>query len=191
MVREGGSKYRVRARQIFNFRNLIKRLISFSFEQSNQMKMTTRMLIFSLLLAWLMLSNLVSSQPIYRQQVILEDETTEVITINDGEEPVDILYSFSLKHGLDEDQRSMLQTAICSSVNCIRSKAIVWKTLVVHDGENVGDFVLLEDEEPVDAAHEFVLENNLTIGYRHAILIEACAVVDCLRLEPGKTVQSL
>lgn len=59
------------------------------------------------------------------------------------------------------------------------------------DDEHVGTFVIYEGKEPVDAAYEFVSQHNLSLGYRHTILSEACNVVECHRLQPGKEYDTL
>jgi hypothetical protein len=109
-----------------------------------------------------------------------------VLTVHDSEEPADAIYKFSIENKIDKQQRRTLLGEICTRITCIRTKAVVWRTSV-SDGEKfIAEYLLLEDEEPVDSIQRFVAQHNLTRGYRHAILAEACAVVDCLRMVPGK-----
>jgi hypothetical protein len=132
---------------------------------------------------------LISQQTIvaslFQQQVIIDNVIKAKLRINDGEEPADAVYKFSLDHKIGKQQRSTLLGEICNKVRCNRSKAIVWRTSVSNGESYISDYVLLEDEEPVDSIQRFVTKHNLTRGYRHAILAEACAVVDCVRMKPG------
>lgn len=96
------------------------------------------------------------------------------------------MYRFGLKHKLSLSHRGTLLEIICKVLECQRSKAIVWSTHVTRSDKLIGNFVIYEDEEPVDAAYKFVSQHNLTLGYRHAILSEACDAVECHRLQPGK-----
>ena len=67
-----------------------------------------------------------------------------------------------------------------------RDRAIIWSTPVSDGNSSVGSFILYEGVEPVDAVHKFIVENNMTIGYRHAILSEVCDFIECHRAEPGE-----
>ena len=118
------------------------------------------------------------------------------LTITSTDEPADVVYAFGQQHNLDEAQRSGLLESLCSNsrIACNRRDAIIFETnvTVVNDGSS-GDsviastskrFVVMEGQEPADAAHAFVTAYNLTIGYRNAILSEACQFVACTRAEP-------
>jgi len=123
-------------------------------------------------------------EPLFQQRVIIDKHMSAVLTVHDSEEPADAVYKFSIENKIDKQQRSTLLGEICNRIKCNRSKAVVWSTNV-SDGEKfISEFTLFEDEEPVDSIQRFVVNHNLTRGYRHAILAEACAVVDCLRMMP-------
>jgi len=125
--------------------------------------------------------------------------TTVPITINDGTfvgnltlvaggEPADAIYGFAQEHSLDEDQRAELLDGICSAYTCHRREAIVFQTeVLVPSAKGVNTtalFAILENTEPADAAQEFVAREQLPLGYRNALLVEACAVVECTRTVP-------
>ncbi len=119
----------------------------------------------------------------YQSDVFI-DGNAHFLRINDDEEPIDVVYNFVKAHELSTNHRDILMNDICKKVRCNRDKAKLWSTVVNQDKSYVGTFVLFEDVEPIDGVHEFVLQHNLTIGYRHAILEEACKVVECSRLKP-------
>ena len=119
----------------------------------------------------------------YQSDVFI-DGNAHFLRINDDEEPIDVVYNFVKAHELSTNHRDILMNDICKKVRCNRDKAKLWSTVVNQDKSYVGTFVLFEDVEPIDGVHEFVLQHNLTIGYRHAILEEACKVVKCSRLKP-------
>ena len=111
------------------------------------------------------------------------------LTLAAEDEPADVVYWFVREHALNEEQRSELLDGICSVSTCRRREAIVFQTevLLPPSGEMDADTVLFavpENTEPADAAHDFVTAHNLPLGYRHALLVEACAVAECTRTEP-------
>ena len=111
------------------------------------------------------------------------------LTLAAEDEPADVVYEFVREHALNEEQRSELLDGICSVSTCRRREAIVFQTevLLPPSGEMDADTVLFavpENTEPADAAHDFVTAHNLPLGYRHALLVEACAVAECTRTEP-------
>jgi hypothetical protein len=125
-------------------------------------------------------------ESLFKQRVIIDNRFSAVLTVNDSEEPADAVYKFSIQNKIDKQHRRTLLGEICNKITCNRSKAIVWRTNVFDGEKFIAEFLLLEDEEPVDSIQQFVAQHNLTRGYRHAILAEACAAVDCLRMVPGK-----
>ncbi len=120
---------------------------------------------------------------IYQNEVIIDGEM-QIIAVKKNEEPVDAVYSFSKKHGLSREHRSILLNNLCRTLLCSRTQAKIWSTVVNKNKSYLATFELYEGIEPVDAAHDFILQYNLTLGYRYAILKEACEVVECSRLQP-------
>ena len=53
-------------------------------------------------------------------------------------------------------------------------------------GEDIGEVVIMEDEEPADVVHQFVLRLNLKRELRKMLMAEICAVVKGSRQEPGE-----
>jgi len=123
---------------------------------------------------------------IYRKSILNEGINIGEINIIDGIEPADSVYAFAVEHKLNINARTQILNEICVHVSCTRRAAIVWKTPVSDGNKKFGEFELLDGVEPVDAAHKFVTEHKLNMGYRNAILKEACDVVQCQRIEPGK-----
>lgn len=69
--------------------------------------------------------------------------------------------------------------------SCSRRTAVVFQTDVHFTGNDfAGRFVVMEGQEPADAAHDYVKAHNLTLGYRNAILRDAFEAVACTRAEP-------
>lgn len=113
------------------------------------------------------------------------------LTLAAGDEPADAIYRFVEEHALSEEQHEELLDGICSTNTCNRREALVFQTEVVLPSSDDTDtnhatttFAILENAEPADAAHEFVTEHGLPLGYRNALLVEACAVVECTRTVP-------
>ncbi len=144
-----------------------------------------RTLCFLLILCLLSLRSLVVALR-HNFRVQLSDESQAVLTVEDGEEAVDAIYKFQNNHGLTSSERSVLQSKVCTRVDCARSKAIIWRTNVDIDGKRIGDLVLFEGDEPIDLAHNFVKEHNQSIALRASLLNEACESVKCSREKPGK-----
>ena len=59
---------------------------------------------------------------------------------------------------------------------------VAWTTPVYIGEEFVADFQILSGQEPVDAVHRFVQTHDLPVGYRYAILKEACEKIECSRI---------
>ena len=80
----------------------------------------------------------------------------------------------------------MVLNGACQYLSCECEEAILWNT-ILRDEQNqyIGDFILFEEIEPVDAVHAFTAHHKLSVGYRNTILAEACAVTDCLQIKPG------
>lgn len=125
-----------------------------------------------------------TTTPFAYQNTIDIDGQDHLLVIKDGKEPIDAVYHFLKNHNLDQNYRTILMNDICKRMNCNRSKAKLWSTPVNKENKFIGTFDLYEGMEPVDAAHEFVISHNLTVGYRHAILEQACSVTECNRLQP-------
>ena len=113
------------------------------------------------------------------------------LTLTAGDEPADTIYHFVAEHGLSEEQHEELLDGICSTNTCNRREAVVFQTEVMVPSSDDTDtnhttttFAILENVEPADAAHEFVTVHGLPLGYRNALLVEACAVVECTRTVP-------
>lgn len=123
---------------------------------------------------------------VYRRNFRVDEKEIGEIQIFNHVEPADTVYEFGKRHNLDATLRSQILDDVCTKVSCSRKRAIIFQTPVSHINELIGVFELFDGIEPVDAAHEFVTRYGLSIGYRDAILSEACKVVECERVQPGK-----
>ena len=132
-------------------------------------------------------SDEIGREVVFSKNIVLEDgRDLGQIQILQGDEPADVIYWFGIENGLDIYMRKSLLNNICNIIECTRDFAYIWSTPVNQGDTFVDHFVLREDVEPVDAAHEFVKRHNLPAGYRYAILKESCEIVDCHRVHPGK-----
>ena len=125
----------------------------------------------------------------YQRDILVDDERF-VLQVRENEEPIDAIYAFEKEHRM-ESYRETLFSEVCKKLHCKRSKAKIWSTTVNKEDFYVGDFDLFEDVEPVDAAHAFVTQHGLSIGYRNAILKEACDNVECNRIRPVVWIKSV
>lgn len=103
-----------------------------------------------------------------------------------SQEPVDVVYAFSQRFGLDRAFRKNLLHHVCSSkyVTCRRRSPIVFAApITVENGTVVGNFRLREDEELVDAAYRFARRVNITDDLRLSLVQTLCGRenVQCTR----------
>ncbi|KAH9114208.1 hypothetical protein AeMF1_011701 [Aphanomyces euteiches] len=98
------------------------------------------------------------------------------LAFHEGLEPIDVIESFRSQHGLPLDfQQRALQT-VCQSITCNRAAPVVYSTAIYTDKEQyVGDFVLLQGEEPADAVAAFSARYGLSKDIRRNLLQSICA----------------
>ena len=120
---------------------------------------------------------------VYQNEIIIDGQEC-ILAVEQDQEPIDAVYGFLKEHNLTQSHRSILVDDICKKLHCKRKKAKIWSTVVNKNNSYIGTFDLYEGMEPVDAANDFVLQHNLTLGYRHAILEKACRENECTRVQP-------
>lgn len=94
-----------------------------------------------------------------------------------SQEPVDAVYAFAQRVGLDRGFRQNLVHHVCSSkyVTCRRHSPIVFAApITVENGSMVGEFRLREDDELVDAAYRFAKRVNMTDDLRISLVQTLC-----------------
>lgn len=117
--------------------------------------------------------------------------TLGYIHIEDGQEPVDAVGPFCKKHDLGKDQRLNILQGVCraSGIPCARAKMLYYtRTIKKANGDLLGYFNILEDEEPVDKIYEFGIKHGLDFDERKALLVDTCwdgqGRFNCTRAEP-------
>jgi len=140
--------------------------------------------IFCLVLFFINQVSIHASTTVVYQKDIDIDGKLYILSIQQDQEPIDVVYEFRKQHGLDLIHQDILMNDVCKKILCKRYKAKLWSTNVNQNDAYIGRFELYEGIEPVDAAQEFIHKYNLTLGYRHAILEQACKLVECTRLKP-------
>jgi hypothetical protein len=110
------------------------------------------------------------------------------VDVRVGEEPADVAYAFSVRHGLDPATRDAIVAKACAAVACARRRALLYrKQIGANVGTSVGALGTVEiwaDEEPADAVLAFCTAHNLGEYTRRKIIAEACATIACNRIEP-------
>lgn len=108
---------------------------------------------------------------------------------DDGKEPIDSLYAFTVEHGSDNDFDGVYASVmprICESIHCQRMQPIVWKSQPISaaSGRILGSFAVLRKEEPVDAIDHFVQVHRLDVEYRESLVEMVCQELPCNRAVP-------
>ena len=108
------------------------------------------------------------------------------------EEPADAAHAFCTAHSLNARDRYAILVAACNAegVTCRREAPIIFRVAISARGEGngvIGDFTLLEHEEPADAFYAFCLAHPHTMDGAYCaalmepVLEQACAVAPCAR----------
>ena len=110
-----------------------------------------------------------------------------------GEEPCDAAYAFALEHEIDYSFRSELILEACRHLECTRVDPLVYsKSVRIGHESNQREFTteleIFEGEEPVDAIHNFIIDNALNDyeSSKDILLSDACEYVECTRTEAGE-----
>ncbi|CEG38130.1 DnaJ domain [Plasmopara halstedii] len=113
------------------------------------------------------LSNVDSSEP----------GRVDILQIPFGQEPVDFVYNFGLRHKLARSLRENLLSQVCDDhyVTCRRLRPIVFSSPIeIDNGTTVGVLSIQEDEELVDAVHRFTRQTNIARGLQNSLFQALC-----------------
>lgn len=123
---------------------------------------------------------------------------TKQFLLLSGQEPVDTLEAFRVRHNQSRDWRHRMLVQICRRprVVCRRELPLIYSTQITSpDGSVLGELELLEGVEPADAVLGFALQHQITRPGRAAMLDAVCVAprVVCTRfsaLMHSNTVQA-
>lgn len=114
------------------------------------------------------------------------------LEILEGQEPIDALVAFSLKHEeVGREQRVQILDAVCRrpGVRCTRNRALM-ASQRIHQSEHtenvLGVLEIYDDEEPVDQIYRFVVDHELPKGALQQLVAAFCGSkrVPCSRATP-------
>ena len=93
-------------------------------------------------------------------------------------EPIDVIHEFCQQKNLPKDVRRQLLVKACQSTTCTctREIPVVYRNSVQVDEVDLGEFVVLEGQEPVDAVFNFYkLRHRLGRSVRMGLLNDICS----------------
>lgn len=148
----------------------------------------------ALLLACLLVANatVVSEQPrvLYERQINVDNKWQPTVTVCEGDEPADAIFSALRPYGLNHDaRRTVFEEVKRAGVPYTREYARVFsQEIVLENGSFSGTFVLDDDgSEPVDAVYNFAKQHGIETHYARlteALLPKLCEIVPCSRRRP-------
>lgn len=114
-----------------------------------------------------------------------ENEDLGVLRIFESEEPADVIFRFGMEHGLAYDHRRSILASVCTSkrVKCTRESALIFSRRI-HDDQKEAELRIFEHEEPVDAIHQFMIQNKFDLSVRNTLLQSVCQELTCQRTQP-------
>ncbi|EQC36635.1 hypothetical protein SDRG_06074 [Saprolegnia diclina VS20] len=106
------------------------------------------------------------------------------VSVPPGVEPIDAIAAFRHEHNLSlAFQHTALET-FCSALPCTRAAPIVFSAKITGDnGASIGNFELLDGDEPADAVAAFCRQHTLGPAFQRQMIGSICAQasVRCLR----------
>jgi len=84
-----------------------------------------------------------------------------IITIYANEEPIDAIASFISQNNLSSSYRTSILTDACELLSCSRVQPIIFRQQIDLGLPDLAELIILEDEEPVDAVYQFVVDYDL------------------------------
>jgi len=130
------------------------------------------------------------------QNITLEDDESfseKLMVYDDGKEPVDVLYDFTIKNSIEgrfDDLSKVLLPKLCELVGCKRDRPIIWqRPISSEDGEILGTLDILLGDEPIDVIDQFVQGLDAKHApnmhaFRHNLWDVVCKSVQCTRSTP-------
>jgi hypothetical protein len=121
--------------------------------------------------------------------IVVDGRVVGSITLTETTgEPIDYIHNFCIKNQLNVNIRNKIFEAACNSeksspiINCSRSVPAIYRNHIEVDGVSLGEFLVLEGEEPVDAVFKFYkLKHRLGPSVRRNLLNDICSKVKCTR----------
>ena len=127
------------------------------------------------------------------ESVVINSKSTKVLNIYDnGMEPVDVIYNFAEKYGIEntgmfQQLLDAILPKVCKKnmLVCSRFTPIIHTHVIVNGkGEPIGNIDILKDEEPADSIHHFAVQHALDNSYRDVLIRDVCKKVNCKRSRP-------
>lgn len=130
------------------------------------------------------------------QNITLEDDETfsqKLMVYDDGKEPIDVLYDFTVKNSIDrrfKDLSKAMLPELCELVGCKRDRPSIWQRPIKgEDGKTLGTLIILLGDEPIDVIDRFVQGLDAKNApnrheFRHKLWDVVCQSVKCTRSVP-------
>ncbi|RHX97975.1 hypothetical protein DYB36_005925 [Aphanomyces astaci] len=97
------------------------------------------------------------------------------LDFHQGQEPIDVIERFRADHALPMDFQQRALEAVCKSIPCTRASPIIFATSIHgEDNEFVGEFQLMQGDEPADAVASFCRQHNIPRPFQLNMLQSIC-----------------
>ena len=105
------------------------------------------------------------------------------VSVPRGVEPIDAIVAFRHEHNLSMAfQHTALET-FCSALPCTRAAPIVFSAMITGDnGASIGQFELLDGDEPADAIAAFCRQHKLGPAFQRQMIASICAQSSVVRV---------
>ncbi|RHZ14583.1 hypothetical protein DYB37_010151 [Aphanomyces astaci] len=106
------------------------------------------------------------------------------LDFHQGQEPIDVIEQFRADHALPMDFQQRALEAVCESIPCTRASPIIFATSIHgEDNEFVGEFRLMQGDEPADAVASFCRQHNIPRPFQLNMLQSICNQpnIECAR----------
>lgn len=126
---------------------------------------------------------------VFDQAIVVDNMTTHRFQLlDDGTEPIDVLYRFALHYKLEEYWENLVATVLppaCAQIPCQRQTPMVWSRAInKEDGSVLGVVEVFKGQEPIDSIDAFCQFFNISKDFRGEILKVACDELVCIRNVP-------
>lgn len=127
---------------------------------------------------------------VYSQNIVANNETEyySFELLDDGREPIDVLYEFVRNYTLEEYWEELVANILpvtCKLVSCNRVMPLLWSREIKNEEEKLlGAVKIYKGQEPIDAIDDFCVSHHLGDSFREQILKAACQELVCIRTVP-------
>jgi hypothetical protein len=127
---------------------------------------------------------------VFDQAIVVDNMTTHRFQLlDDGTEPIDVLYRFALYYKLEEYWEDLVATVFppaCAQIPCQRQTPMVWSRAINKgDSSVLGVVEVFKGQEPYDSTIDaFCQFFNFSKDFRREILKVACDELVCIRNVP-------